>query len=99
MNRTDFANFMCSNLYEIFDGDFTNKEFIEAAIKTRDAFEKHVRNIYELVEEIPLFLYVDYLTGYEKEGDIVFEEFENITDKETILNLIIEKCNRKYNKK
>lgn len=96
MSRTDFANFMCSNLFKIFDDDFDNKEFINQSIILRKAFEDNVRNIYELVEDIPLFLYVDYLTGYESEGDIVFEEFENITDKAEILDIIVKKCHKFY---
>ena len=79
-NRTDFANYACKLLYDKYDGDFGAHDFYQQAVILRKHFEDNVRNIYELVDEIPLFLYVDYCTMYFEEGDIYNEKYEGWTN-------------------
>ena len=94
-NRTDFANMACKLLYDKYDGDFGTGNFYQEAIKLRKHFEDNVRNIYELVDEIPLFLYVDYCTMYFEEGDIYNEKYEG-WEKDDIIKDIEKECYRKY---
>ena len=98
MDKEVFGNDVCKLLFVTYKGDFENVEFISAVRKMRAHFEEYVRNIYEEVEEIPLFLYIDYLDMYKSEGDIYTREFDElgITDKEEILKRIVEKCVNKY---
>lgn len=94
-NRTDFANYACKLLYDKYDGDFGAHDFYQQAVILRKHFEDNVRNIYELVDEIPLFLYVDYCTMYFEEGDIYNEKYEGWT-KDNILKDIEKACYRQY---
>ena len=98
MDKEVFGNDVCKLLFVTYKGDFDNAKFISAVRKMRAHFEEYVRNIYEEVEEIPLFLYIDYLDMYKSEGDIYTREFDElgITDKEEILKRIVEKCVNKY---
>lgn len=76
-DRADFGNMCCKLLYTEFEGDFENSKFIEEAKKLRNHFEEYVRNIYEEVSNIPLFLYIDYLSC-ESVDDIYNEEIDEL---------------------
>lgn len=95
MSRTKFGNFACKMLYENYNGDFMALNFMRDAIALRKHFEDNVRNIYELVDEIPLFLYVDYYTMYFAEDDIYNEKYEGWS-KDDILKDIEKECYRTY---
>lgn len=97
MSRTSFANYTCKQLYEKYNGDFNNNDFIAEARVLRKHFDENVRNIYECVVDIPLFQYIDYLDMYFNPMDIVCEEFENIEDKTEILQRIQLKAFKSYN--
>lgn len=94
-NLTDFANFTCKLLYYKHNGQFQSTYLIDDATLLRKYFESHTRNVYELLKDIPLFLYVDYLTLYFHDGDIYSDKYEGWS-KDEILDDIEEICHLKY---
>lgn len=101
LDRTDFANNCCETLYRLYDGDFDNELFIKEIKLLQKQFKEHVRNIYELTDEIPLFEYINFKQADDRD-DFYSHEFEeilssdSITWKEDILQLIVEKCKLLY---
>lgn len=104
LDRTDFANNCCEMLYRLYNGDFSNDVFIKEIKLLQTQFEEHVRNVYKLTDEIPLFEYINFLQS-EHRDDFYSREFEEIlsgdstTWKEDILQLIVEKCKSLYDNK
>lgn len=104
LDRTDFANNCCEMLYRLYNGDFSNDVFIKEIKLLQTQFEEHVRNVYELTDEIPLFEYINFLQADDRD-DFYSREFEeilsgdSITWKEDILQLIVEKCKSLYDNK
>lgn len=92
--RSIFANFTCKLLYNKYNGDFKNPEFISEIYKLREYFKEYVRNIYELVEEIPLFYYIDF-HSCESPDDIYDEDFEDLSLIE-ILEILSIRCDELY---
>lgn len=93
-DKASFANFTCRLLYNKYNGDFKNKEFISEIYKLREYFKEYVRNIYEDVEEIPLFYYIDY-HNCKNLDDIYDEDFEDLTLIE-ILEILSNQCDELY---
>lgn len=104
LDRSDFANNCCESLYRLYNGDFENALFIKEIKLLQKQFKEHVRNVYELTDEIPLFEYINFLQA-EHRDDFHSREFEeilsgdSITWKEDILQLIVEKCKSLYDNK
>lgn len=104
LDRSDFANNCCESLYRLYNGDFENALFIKEIKLLQKQFKEHVRNVYELTDEIPLFEYINFLQA-EHRDDFYSREFEeilsgdSITWKEDILQLIVEKCKSLYDNK
>lgn len=86
-NRAKFANTVCKLLYKSHDGKIEDQDFITELKELRKHFENHVRNIYEEVKEIPLFLYCDFLECTSPD-DIYVSEYEDLTLEEIITDLI-----------
>lgn len=86
-NRVKFANIVCKLLYKSHDGKIEDQDFITELKELRKHFENHVRNIYEEVKEIPLFLYCDFLECTSPDDIYVFE-YEDFTLDEIITDLI-----------
>lgn len=93
-DKASFANFTCRLLYNKYNGDFKNQDFISELYKLRKYFKEYVRNIYEDVEEIPLFYYIDF-HSCKSPDDIYDEEFENLTLIE-ILEILSIRCDEFY---
>lgn len=93
-DKASFANFTCRLLYNKYNGDFKNQDFISELYKLRKYFKEYVRNIYEDVEEIPLFYYIDYHSCKDPD-DIYDEDFEGMYIPE-ILEILATRCNKKY---
>lgn len=104
LDRTDFANNCCEMLYRLYNGDFNNELFIKEIKLLQTQFKEHVRNVYELTDEIPLFEYINFLQA-EYRDDFYSRDFDeilsgdSITWKEDILQLIVEKCKSLYDNK
>lgn len=104
LDRSDFANNCCETLYRLYNGDFENVLFIKEIKLLQKQFKEHVRNVYELTDEIPLFEYCNFLQADDRD-DFYSREFEeilsgdSITWKEDILQLIVEKCKSLYDNK
>ena len=60
----------------------------------REFFEDNVRNIYEEVQDIPLFYYIDYHSCKDPD-DIYDEDFEGMNILE-IIEILAPRCNKKY---
>jgi len=54
-SRSDFANDVCELLIKAYGGDVIKTVESKMLTNMRQHFENHVRNIYELDDEIPLF--------------------------------------------
>lgn len=104
LDRTDFANNCCEMLYRLYNGDFDNELFIKEIKLLQKQFKEHVRNVYELTDEIPLFEYINFSQADDRD-DFYSREFDeilsgdSITWKEDILQLIVEKCKSLYDNK
>ena len=104
LDRSDFANNCCETLYTLYNGDFENALFIKEIKLLQTQFKEHVRNVYELTDEIPLFEYINFLQS-EHRDDFYSRDFDeilsgdSITWKEDILQLIVEKCKSLYDNK
>lgn len=78
-NRSNFANHVLQILYDRYDGDIKDNDFLEELNELYAYFDEYVRNIYECFEdEIPLFLYRDYLKA-RGPNDIYCERFEDMS--------------------
>ena len=85
--RAEFANQVLQLLYDKYDGDIKDQDFLEELHELYNHFDEFVRNIYELFEdEIPLFLYHDYLRARNVD-DIYCERFEDMTKEEVLESL------------
>ena len=85
--RAEFANHVLHLLYDKYDGNIKDKDFLDELHDLYHYFDEFVRNIYEIFEEdIPLFLYHDYLRA-RKVDDIYCERFEDMTKEEVIIAL------------
>ena len=104
LDRSDFANNCCETLYTLYNGDFENALFIKEIKLLQTQFKEHVRNVYELTDEIPLFEYINFLQS-EHRDDFYSRDFDeilsgdSITWKEDILQLIVDKCKSLYDNK
>ena len=104
LDRSDFANNCCETLYKLYNGDFENALFIKEIKLLQTQFKEHVRNVYELTDEIPLFEYINFLQS-EHRDDFYSRDFDeilsgdSITWKEDILQLIVDKCKSLYDNK
>jgi len=94
--KAEFANYTCKLLFEKYNGDFENTEFISEAYKLHEYFQENVRNIYEEKDYIPLFYYVDYHSCTSPD-DIYDEDFIGLSLPE-ILNILSNRCKEKYRK-
>ncbi len=78
-SRAEFANDVLQLLYDKYDGDIENDNFLEELKSLYNQFEEYVRNIYEtIIDDIPLFLYHDYLEA-RGQDDIYCERFEDMS--------------------
>lgn len=85
--RAEFANQVLQLLYDKYDGDIKDQDFLEELHELYNHFDEFVRNIYEIFEdEIPLFLYHDYLRARNVD-DIYYERFEDMTKEEVLESL------------
>lgn len=109
MSRTNFANDVCQMIYELYVPEkdysyFEAEKFIKFLKKVRDDyFEEYVRNIYECVDEIPLFKFIDYY-DLDDPSDIYNEKYDedptgHVWTKEEILKDIAEECHEFYGNK
>ena len=93
--RAEFANQVLQLLYDKYDGDIKDQDFLEELHELYNHFDEFVRNIYEIFEdEIPLFLYHDYLHARNVD-DIYCERFEDMT-KEEVLEALEEEIHEFY---
>lgn len=93
--RAEFANQVLQLLYDKYDGDIKDQDFLEELHELYNHFDEFVRNIYEIFEdEIPLFLYHDYLRARNVD-DIYCERFEDMT-KEEVLEALEEEIHEFY---
>lgn len=85
--RAEFANQVLQLLYDKYDGDIKDQDFLEELHELYNHFDEFVRNIYEIFEdEIPLFLYHDYLRARNVD-DIYYKRFEDMTKEEVLESL------------
>jgi hypothetical protein len=90
-DRQGFANRVCKMFYKINNGDvdkcIASKEFIDVY----NDFDRHVRNIYELVDNrIPLFAFYELVNNGADNYDFTKEEYD------THLNKIKQACKEYY---
>lgn len=89
-DRAEFANIVLSMLYWKHEQDLKSEKFLKELKKLRIHFEEHVRNIYEIIpDEIPLFLYYDYLKC-RTVGDIYVEKYDEDENHEWTFEEVIE---------
>ena len=95
-NRATFANSVLKHLYNTYNGEMDNAEFLQELKQMVKWFEEYVRNIYEVFDEIPLILYYEYLNVRDV-NDIYYKEFEDM-DKESVLSILKDRCKTFYSK-
>lgn len=89
-SRAEFANNVLQLLYDKYDGDIENTNFLEELKSLYNQFEEYVRNIYETItDDIPLFLYHDYLEARGPD-DIYCERFEDMSLTDIIESVKVE---------
>lgn len=76
--RAEFANSVLQLLYNAYNGNIKDTQFLADLKEQYKFFEEHVRNIYETFEDdIPLFLYHDYL-HVRSADDLYCDRFEDM---------------------
>lgn len=94
-SRAEFANVVLQLLYDKYEGDIENENFLEELDTIYSHFEEFVRNIYEtIMDDIPLFLYHDYLESRGPD-DIYCERFEGMALQDIIEAVKVE-CHEFY---
>jgi hypothetical protein len=65
--RAQFANDVCKLIWDVNDGHIENT--VKAVKPFYDHFSEHVRNIYELTDQIPLFYLYELYNHKDDYGD------------------------------
>lgn len=96
--QSNYINYLCEHQYFLYRGNFKDDRFINNILGIYNKIKQNNGVTRGDVENIPLFIYIEYLHQLNDDFGIYNLYFKDLS-KESCLNLIVKDCHNKYKEK